>query len=109
MNIINSTIIRQNLGIISNWVDSTSVPSAIDSVTYDLYESNNPFRKTFTKDEISNKGVRYAVNTGATVSAELFSVFTNPYYLTHKVGQLPVFCNHVVNTYKKTKLNNPNN
>lgn len=101
MNLIHSTILKQNLSIISNWADSATVPTVIDSVTYDLYESNNPFRKTFTKDEIQNKGIRIAANTGTAVSAELFSAFANPYYLTHKITQLPVLCHHVVDTYKR--------
>lgn len=101
MNLINSTILKQNLTALSNWADSNSVPSVIDSVTYDLYESNNPFRKKFTEDEIQNRGIRIAANTGTAVSAELFSAFANPYYLTHKITQIPVLCHHVVDSYKK--------
>lgn len=101
MNLVNSTILRQKFEMISNWADSTSVPNAIDAVTYDLYESNNPFRKTFTKDEIQNKSIRVAANTGAVVGAELFSVFTNPYYITHKVSHIPTYYHQVVNFYKK--------
>jgi len=104
MNLINSTILKQNLASLSNWADSTSVPTVIDSVTYDLYESNNPFRKKFSEEEIHNKGMRIAVNTGTAVSAELFSAFANPYYLTHKITQIPVLCNHVIDTYKRNKI-----
>lgn len=100
MYFINSTFIRQNLGILSNWADSTTVPEAIDSVTYDLYESSNPFRKKFTQDEIHNKSARIAANAGTAVGAEVFSVFTNPFYITHKIGQIPAFCNQVVSAYK---------
>lgn len=103
MNLVNSTILRQNLAQINNWIDSTSVSGAIDSVTYDLYESNNPFRKKFTPDEIQNKGVRVAANAGTAVSAELFSAFTNPYYLTHKITQIPTLYNNVADVYRKNR------
>ena len=35
------------------------------------------------------------------VGAEIFSAFTNPYYLTHKVVQLPTMYQNVVDVYKK--------
>ena len=105
MNLINLTILKQNFPALNNWIDTTSVPSAIDSVTYDLYESNNPFRKKFNDEEIKNKGLRVAVNTGTAVSAELFSAFTNPYYLTHKVIHVPLLYYQAVDTYKNFSTN----
>ena len=53
MDSINSAI-NQNLSILSNWVDSTPVPQVIDTMTYDIYESSNPFRQKFSKN-IDNK------------------------------------------------------
>lgn len=102
MNLINtSSSFSQNISLFSNWVDSTPVSQVIDTVTYDLYESNNPFRRKFRKEDISNKGLRYAANTSAAVGAEFFSVFTNPYYLSHKVTKIPVLYKSVVEIYKK--------
>ena len=101
MNLIDSAIIKNNLTTnLRNWADSVEIPSLIDSVTFDLYDSNNPFKKTFTKDEIHNTPMRILANTGTTVGSEFFSAFTNPYYLTHKVTQVPVLYQSVVNTYK---------
>lgn len=106
MNLINPMTFTQNLSVLSNWVDSTPVSQMIDTMTYDLYESSNPFRKTFTQEEISNKGLRLAANTTTTVSAEVFSAFANPYYLTHKVTQIPAAYKGVVDVYKKYSQNN---
>jgi putative IMPACT (imprinted ancient) family translation regulator len=86
---------------LSGWVDSKPAPDLIDSVTYDLYESSNPLRKTFGKDEISNNGVRKAVNTTTRVGAEAFSAFANPYYLSHKITHIPIYYQTVVNKYKQ--------
>lgn len=101
MNLIDSTVFRQNISVLSNWVDSTPVNQVIDKVTYDLYESNNPLRRKFDKNDIDNKGLRIAANATTAVGAEFFSVFTNPYYLTHKVVQVPVYYKNIVDTYKK--------
>ena len=101
MNLINATILKQNMSILSNWVDSTPVPDVIDSVTYDLYESSNPFRKTFSKEEISNRGLRVAANTTTAVGAEVFSAFANPFYLSHKLVSIPTMYTTVVDSYKR--------
>lgn len=101
MNLIDSTVFKQNLSVLSNWVDSTPVNQVIDKVTYDLYESNNPLRRKFDKNDINNKVLRVAANTTTAVGAEFFSAFTNPYYLSHKVTQIPVIYTNVVDTYNK--------
>lgn len=101
MNIIDVTVFKQGMSSISNWMDTTPVPQVIDTVTYDLYESNNPLRHKFDKDDINNKGLRIAANATTALSAEFFSAFTNPYYLSHKVTQVPVLYKNVVDTYKK--------
>lgn len=106
MNLIDSMVFKQNMSVLSNWVDSTPVNQMIDSVTYDLYESNNPFRKKFDKTHINNKGLRVVANATTTVSAEVFSAFANPYYLTHKFTQIPIWCDSVVDVYKNTVQNN---
>ncbi len=99
MNLINAT--TSQISLFSNWIDSTTVPQIIDSVTYDLYESSNPLRQNFNKNDISNKGLRIAANTSATVGAEIFSAFANPYYLMHKIVNIPTAYNSVVETYRK--------
>lgn len=107
MNLLDSTIIKQDFTTaIKGWVDSTTVPSAIDSVTYNLYESNNPFRKKFNNEEINNNKIRVIANTGTAVGAEIFSAFANPYYLTHKITQMPVYYQSAVNAYKRNFYNN---
>lgn len=101
MNLINFNTQSNNIStIISSWADSKPVPDLIDSLTYDLYESSNPFNRTFSKDEISNKGIRYTLNTTAKVGAEAFSAFANPYYLSHKITHIPVYYQTVVDKYK---------
>ena len=104
MNLINAALV-QNRSILSNWVDSTPVPQVIDTMTYDLYEANNPFRKTFNKDEISNRALRAAANTTTAAGADLFSFFANPYYLTHKAAQIPAAYKNAADMYKKYSQN----
>lgn len=87
--------------LVINWVDSKPFPQLIDSVTYDLYEDNNPFRTHFSHNEIRNEGVRLALNTATSVGAETFSLFTNPYYLSHKITQIPVYYQNAVDLYNK--------
>lgn len=101
MNLISSTVIYNNLANLSQWVDSTPMPQLIDSMTYDLYESSNPFRTKFSKTEINNKNLRIVANSTTAVSAEIFSAFTNPYYLSHKVTRIPVYYQNAVKLYNK--------
>ena len=101
MNLISFHTQNNNLStLISNWADSKPAPDLIDSLTYDLYESSNPFNRTFSQDEINNKGLRYTLNATTKVSAEAFSAFANPYYLSHKITHIPVYYQTVVNKYK---------
>lgn len=104
MNPINTSF-SQNISLFASWIDSTPLPQVIDTVTYDLYESNNPFRNKFNKEQIKNNNLRHTVNTTTAVGAEMFSIFTNPYYLTHKIIHLPSMYNHVVGAYKKYSIN----
>ncbi len=95
--------VNNPINSLTNWVDSTPMPQIIDTVTYDLYESNNPFRTSFSKEDISNKPLRIAANTTTTIGAEAFSMFTNPYYLTHKIVNIPTYYKNVVNSYQKSQ------
>jgi hypothetical protein len=108
MNLISTTIYKQNIINLQNWVDTTPLPQAIDNVTYDLYESNNPFRKHFDENQIHNKGLRVSANTATTLSAEFFSAFSNPYYISHKIISIPTYYKNVVNTYEKFSDHNKN-
>jgi hypothetical protein len=101
MNLINTTIYKQNIANLTNWVDTTPVHQVIDTVTYDLYESNNPFRKHFDETEIHNKELRITANTAAVLGAEFFSAFSNPYYLSHKITTIPTYYKNIVNAYEK--------
>ena len=101
MNLIDVTVFKQGMSSVSNWINSTPVPQVVNTVTYDLYESNNPLRRKFDKDDINNKSLRVAANATTTLGAEFFSAFTNPYYLSHKVTQVPVLYKSVVDTYKR--------
>ena len=107
MNLIKTKVYQQNLANLHNWVDNTPVNEMIDTVTYDVYESNNPFRKKrFNKEQINNTGLRVAANTTTAVGAEVFSVFANPFYLSHKVTQVPMFYHNAVDAYKKVQNRN---
>lgn len=105
MNLIQATAFKQNMIDLSNWVDSTPVPQVIDTFTYDLYESNNPFRHKFSKEQISSKPLRIVANTTTAMGAEVFSVLTNPYYITHKIVNIPTAYHTVVDTYKHYSIN----
>ena len=43
--------VNNPINALYNWVDSTPMPQIIDTVTYDVYESNNPFRTSFNKND----------------------------------------------------------
>lgn len=105
MNLIEATAFKQNMINISNWIDSTPTSQVIDTVTYDLYEGNNPFRYKFSSSQISNKQLRDAANATTSVGAEFYSVFTNPYYITHKIVKIPAAYNSVVDAYKNYSIN----
>lgn len=105
MSIFGISGLQQNISALSGWVDSTPVNQVIDTVTYDLYESNNPFRRTFDKTDINHRGLRIAANTSTAIGAEVFSAFTNPYYLSHKVIQIPTLYNSAVNAYSRYSIN----
>lgn len=100
MNLLNVASFSQNFSLLSNWVDSTPTYQVIDTVTYDVYESNNPFRHKFSEERIKNKILRNTANMTTSVGAEVFSAFSNPYYLTHKIVKLPAMYQSVVNSYK---------
>lgn len=89
--------IQNNLSL---WAKSKPVSDLIDSLTYDLYEENNPFNRTFNSDDISDKRLRAITNAGIKTSAEIFSAFANPYYLSHKFTHIPVYYKNAVNLYK---------
>ncbi len=101
MNLISFNTQNYNLSsIVSNWTDSKPLPDLIDNYTYDLYESDNPFNRTFSQNDISNNELRFAVNATAKVGAEAFSAFANPYYLSHKITHIPIYYQSVVDKYK---------
>jgi hypothetical protein len=99
MNLI--TIQNNFSNAFNNWVNSRQIPDIIDEFTYDQYE-NNPFRKTFNEDEIKTKELRIGANTMMAINAEVFSAFTNPYYLGHKFIHIPTYYKNAVNLYKSS-------
>jgi len=101
MNLINSTIFSQNIPrMLENWIDSKPVSGLIDEITYDLYEDSNPFRTSFTKEDINNRTLRIGANVVSAAGAEVFSAFANPYYLSHKITHIPVYYENAVLLYK---------
>ena len=109
MNLINTTVISQNMSLFSNWVDSTPVPKMVDTVTYDLYESDNPFRHKFSNKQI--KMIRLGILRIQLLRLvqKLFQLFANPYYLTHKIINLPAYIpasyRKVAEIYSKYSMN----
>ena len=101
MNLLNNNIGRAITSLYSNWIDSYQLPDVINTVTYDIYESNNPLRYHFDEDKIKNDNLRKTVNATTLVGAEFFSVLTNPYYLTHKIIKLPYMYQNAVDAYKR--------
>lgn len=88
--------------LLPNWVDTVQVPQIINNLTYNYYESNNPFRLKIEDDQQNEKNNNNQfINATTIAGAELFSVFTNPYYITHKIVQIPSFYRGVVDAYKK--------
>lgn len=90
-----------NRSFLSNWVDTIQVPQIINNLTYEYYESNNPFRFKIEDDQQNENSTNQIINATTIAGAELFSVFTNPYYLTHKIVQIPSLYRSVVDVYKK--------
>ena len=90
-----------NKSFLSNWTDSVQIPQIINNLTYNYYESNNPFRLKVEDDQQSENENNQISTFTTIVGAELFSVFTNPYYLTHKIVQIPSLYRSVVDVYKK--------
>lgn len=88
--------VQNNLSV---WVKSKPTPDLIDTLTYDLYEDNNPFRRTFSGDDIRDKRLRAIANVSAQTTAEIFSAFANPYYLEHKIAHVPTYYQNAVNLY----------
>ncbi len=99
MNSLNTqyTNIQNNLSL---WAKSKPVPDLIDSLTYNLYEDSNPFNRTFDDNDISDKRLRAIANAGTKTTAEIFSAFANPYYLSHKFTHIPVYYKNSVNLYE---------
>lgn len=110
MNLITNTI-NQNISQLSNWVNTTPVPDMIDTVTYDLYEQDNPFRREYTNFKFGNPYLNSSVNVAKKTGAELFSIFANPYYMMHKIVNIPVYYKNATELYKTyaTKSDNPLN
>lgn len=107
-NSINSTIsntINSNINHITDWAANTPINEMFDSLTYDIYESDNPFRHEYSKSEIKNPAVKYTINAAKTTGAELYSVFANPFYLAHKIVNIPVYYKNAADLYKKASSN----
>ena len=81
--------------------DVLDIPDIIDMYTYDDYESSNPLRIRFMKDKLENSFMKKAMNTTQNIGAEVISAYTNPYYIPHKIINLPNDYKNVVETYKK--------
>ncbi len=94
-------ILNEQYNTFSNWVTQTPVPKIIDSVTYDTYESENPFRIDFFGNKpFENKFIKKTVNIAQNTGAEIYSAYTNPFYLTHKIVNIPTYYKNAVNAYK---------
>jgi len=101
MNLITGQIVQN----FTNWIDAVSTPQIIDTVTYNVYDENNPFRVKFSSEDIHNKTFRMGANAAAAMGAETFSFFTNPYYLTHKIINAPQVYQSTIDAYKKYSAN----
>ena len=86
--------------------DVLDIPDIVDAYTYDEYESSNPLRIKFWGDQIKNSFLHKAIDTTQNVGAEVLSAYTNPYYIPHKIINLPNDYKNVVEAYKK--YSNPN-
>ena len=97
MNIIDYTLNQTNT--MKDWTQTHSVPQIIDTFTYDQYESSNPLRLNFSHlDNIDNKHLTTTANVAQNVGAEIISAYINPYYLSHKIINIP---SNIVELYKK--------
>ena len=89
-----------------NFPDRKQLAQTIEEVTYDSYEDNNPFSQTFNDIDIEDEDLKNTVVTVKAAGGEAFSAFTNPFYLTHKIIQLPEYYKNAVNLYKNTQKQN---
>ncbi len=97
-----NNILLQQYNSATKWVNQTPVPKIIDTFTYDTYESSNPFRiDYFDKKPSDNKYVYATVHAVKNVGTEIFSAYTNPFYLTHKIVNIPTNYQKVVQAYGK--------
>ena len=87
----------------NNWVDSRPLSQIIEEVTYDQYESSNPFRNKFDENQIKTNSIRTTANTALAINAEVFSAFANPYYLGHKIIHVPTYYKNAVDFYNSHK------
>lgn len=86
------------------WVAQTPTPKIIDTFTYDVYESENPFKIDFFGDgKINNNYMLKTLTATQNISAEVYSAYTNPFYMTHKIINLP---SQAVEIYKKNSIFN---
>ncbi len=84
--------------------DVMDVSDAVDMYTYNDYESSNPMRIDFWQnqiDQIENKMLRQTAGAAQNIGAEVMSAYTNPYYIPHKIINIPKDYKNVVETYKK--------
>ena len=111
MNLIKSAY-NESKNILHDWAgDKTkTIPDTIDFVTYDQYETNNPLRlNLYNPEDIKNPTVRKSVGVAHTVGSELVSAYVNPFYLTHKIVQIPNNYQKITQNYKKYSQNNQTN
>ncbi len=79
---------------ISNYMTNTmqsiqtpkDVVNTVDNWTYYQQESSNPLRLKYdTIDSFENKKVKKTATVAQGVGAEVFSLYSNPFYLLHKL------------------------
>ena len=79
---------------ISNYMTNTmqsiqtpkDVVNTVDNLTYYQQESSNPLRLKYdTIDSFENKKIKKTATVAQGVGAEVFSLYSNPFYLLHKL------------------------
>ena len=82
------------------YANPKGLPQKIDSATYGTYEADNPFRNT-EDIKLTDGNLQKVANTTKAVGSEVFSALTNPFYLTHKIFQMPTYYKTATEAYEK--------
>lgn len=98
MNAIN--YMQNKTDYIKTWTQNINGVRVFDELTYNQYESNNPLRLEYSHiNNIKNDKLRQSAQAAQYMGAEILSAYINPYYLSHKIINLPSNISEIYQKY----------